>query len=98
MSKTGKIDFLFFAVVVLFLLSGFSSLIYQVVWTRILVLIFGSTTFATATVLSIFMGGLALGSFIAGRYSDRLRNPLLWYGILEGVIGFWALLAPILFE
>ncbi len=81
----------------LFIASGFSSLIYQVVWTRMLVLVFGSTTFATATVLAVFMGGLAAGSYAAGRVSDKIKRPFLWYGILEGVIGLWALLVPILF-
>jgi len=85
-------------VLALFLFSGFSSLIYQVVWTRLLVLVFGSTTYATSTVLGVFMGGLALGSFIAGRLADRIKKPLLWYGILEGIIGLWALLVPILFQ
>src|ERR1700730_15954023 len=73
----------FALIVLLFVASGFSSLIYQVVWTRMLGLIFGATTFATATVLSIFMGGLALGSYLAGRIADRIKRPFLWYGILE---------------
>jgi spermidine synthase/MFS family permease/tetratricopeptide (TPR) repeat protein len=87
-------------VIGLFLLSGFSSLVYQVVWTRELVFVFGSTTFASATVLSVFMGGLALGSFVAGRFSDRLSigKALLWYGVLEGIIGGWALVVPFLFH
>jgi spermidine synthase len=88
----------FVLITLLFLASGFSSLIYQVVWTRMLVLVFGSTTFATATVLAVFMGGLALGSYIAGRLSDRIPKPFLWYGILEGIIGVWALLIPFLFD
>src|SRR5262249_21810696 len=85
-------------ILTLFLLSGLSSLIYQVIWTRLLVLVFGSTTFATATVLAVFMGGLALGSFLAGRISDRVQRPYFWYGMLEGIIGVWAILAPIMFD
>ncbi len=81
----------------LFIASGFSSLIYQVVWTRQLVLVFGSTTFATATVLAVFMGGLALGSFVVSRFVDKLARPFLWYGIAEGAIGLWALAVPALF-
>jgi spermidine synthase len=100
--KTGKVTDKselagFFLIAALFLASGFSSLIYQVVWTRALSLVFGSTTFAAATVLSVFMGGLALGSFAAATIADRIKRPFLWYGILEGVIGVWALLVPILF-
>ena len=82
-------------VALLFFFSGLSSLIYQVIWTRQLVFVFGSTSFASATVLSVFMGGLAIGSFVAGKYADRLRNPFLWYGLLEGFIGIWAILIPI---
>lgn len=44
------------------------------------------------------MGGLALGSYLAGRVADKIHRPFLWYGILEGVIGVWALLAPFLFD
>lgn len=85
-------------VALLFFLSGASSLIYQVIWTRQMVFVFGSSTFASATVLSSFMGGLAAGSFVAGKYADRLKNPFLVYGILEGIIGVWALLAPFMFD
>ncbi len=63
-----------------------------------LVFVFGSTTFATATVLAVFMGGLALGSYLAGRRADNIKHPFIWYGILEGIIGVWALIAPMLFE
>ncbi len=86
------------AVVLLFLLSGLSSLIYQVIWTRQMVFVFGSSTFASATVISAFMGGLAIGSFVAGKYADKVRNPFLCYGILEGIIGVWAIMAPFMFE
>lgn len=95
--ESRSVSLLFLAVTILFLGSGLSSLIYQVIWLRMLSLIFGSTTFATASVLGVFMGGLALGSFLAGRYADRLQRPLLWYGILEAIIGIWALAVPLLF-
>ena len=90
--------FQFAIVAALFILSGLSSLIYQVIWTRQLVFVFGSTTFASSTVLSVFMGGLALGAFLAGRFSEKTKNPFFWYGILELFIGIWALFAPQLFE
>jgi len=88
----------FIAILLLFVASGFSSLIYQVVWTRLLTLVFGCTTYATATSLSVFMGGLALGSYLAGWCELRVRRPLLWYGLLEGIIGLWAFLVPHLFD
>ena len=84
-------------VLICFFFSGFSGLLYEVLWLRMLILIFGSTTLAISTVLTSFMGGLALGSYLFGRLMDRWKRPLLFYGLLEGVIGFYALLIPWLF-
>jgi len=81
-----------------FFLSGLSSLIYEVLWMRMLILIFGSTTFAISTVLTAFMGGLALGSYCFGRFIDRARHPVLIYGGLEALIGLYALQVPIIFN
>jgi spermidine synthase len=66
-----------------FLASGFAALIYQVAWVRVLSVSFGTTIYAISTVLTIFMAGLALGSYLFGRWIDRWRRPLLVYGILE---------------
>src|SRR5687768_2147524 len=78
----------------LFFCSGISGLIYQVLWLRILSLVFGVTVFAVSTVLASFMAGLAVGSFVAGKFADRLRNPLAIYGIAEVAIGLTALVTP----
>lgn len=83
-------------VVILFLLSGIAGLTLEVVWTRMLEHVFGATTLAISTVLTVFMGGMALGSFLFGRIADRIRRPLLVYGILEGVVGVCALIIPVL--
>lgn len=79
-----------------FLLSGASSLIYQTVWVRMLTRYLGSTTYALATVLGVFMAGLALGSYLAGRWVDRSRQPLRWYAILEVAIAGLALVVSFL--
>lgn len=76
-----------------FFLSGASGLIYQTVWVRMLTRYLGATTHATATVLVVFMAGLALGSFLAARFADRLRRPLALYCWLELAIGALGLLA-----
>lgn len=75
------------------LLTGASGLIYQVVWFRVLGLIFGVTVHATSAVLAAFMAGLAIGSLLAARVTDRLKNPLLTYGLVEVVIGGLGLLS-----
>jgi len=81
---------------VVFFLSGVTGLVYEVLWTRQLALIFGVTTYAVSTVLATYMGGLALGSYLVGRQVDRVRNPLMLYAILEAGIGIYALLVPYL--
>jgi len=73
-----------------FFISGACGLVYQVVWTRKLVLLFGTTAFAISTVLSVFFLGLGIGSLWGGRLADRLKQPLLAYAILEIAIGIWA--------
>ena len=57
-----------------FFLSGLASLIYQVLWVRMIDKMIGSAPFAVATVLTVFMGGLSLGSYLAGRHIDRIPN------------------------
>ncbi len=81
---------------ILFLLSGFAALIYQVVWVRMLGLVFGVTSFAVATVLSAFMAGLALGSFYGGKFIDKRTNPLPVFSCLQIGIAVFALLFPVL--
>ena len=82
----------------LFFCSGASALIYQVLWLRQLSLIFGVTVYAASTVLATFMAGLAIGSAAAGRLSERVRRPLLWFGAAEALIGVTALLSPLAFD
>jgi spermidine synthase len=85
------------AVLLCFFASGASGLVYQVVWVRELVLVFGATTFAVSTVLTAFMGGLALGSFYFGRRSESIARPLRLYGVLEIGIGLYGLAVPFIF-
>src|ERR1043165_2296923 len=81
-----------------FVLSGATGLIYEVLWARMLGLVFGATTLAVSTVLAAFMGGLALGSALAGRFAQRIRKPLSVYGSMEVLIALYALLVPLLFR
>lgn len=83
---------------VFFFLSGACGLIYEIVWTKLLTLVIGSTTYSITTVLVAFMGGLALGSYVGGRFIDKYGDPLLTYGILEGLIGLYCLLVPSLID
>ena len=80
----------------LFILSGACGLTYQVVWSRLLVNVFGVTAFAVSTVLVSFMGGMALGAALLGPRADKVARPLRMFAILEGSIGLYALILPLL--
>jgi spermidine synthase len=79
---------------VLFFCSGACGLIYQVLWLRLLALVFGVTIYAASTVLAAFMAGLALGSVLADRLVARVQRPLLAFGGAEILIGVSALATP----
>jgi spermidine synthase len=81
----------------MFFLSGAAGLIYEVVWMRMLALVFGATAFATSTILASFMAGLALGSFYFSRVIERGASPLRVYALLEAGIGVFAFLMPVIF-
>ncbi len=87
------------ALVGIFTFSGASGLVYEVLWTRRLTHIFGSTTLAVSTVLAAFMGGLAAGSWLLGAWADRNRGTALRaYGRLELAIGALGLAVPFLLK
>lgn len=77
-------------ILLLFFCSGATALVYEVVWSKYLALVFGSTVYAQTVVLAVFMGGLALGNRIFGRRADLLKQPLATYGYVEMAIGVYA--------
>jgi spermidine synthase len=88
----------------LFFFGGTSALIYEVVWFRLLSLAFGVSVYAVSAVLTAFMGGLALGSWLFGRVVARIaaERPgdgalLRMYALLQVGVGLCALLAPLVF-
>ena len=83
-------------VLALFFGSGATALVYEVVWSKFLSVMFGSTIYAQTVVLAIFMGGLALGNRIFGGWADGLRQPVKSYGVLEILVGVYALVFPAL--
>ena len=78
----------------LFFLSGACGLVYQVLWLRKLSLVFGTTTFAVSAVISSFMAGLGLGSYLSGRYLAHRGRALRLFGAMEIGVGLYALLLP----
>lgn len=66
-----------------FFLSGAAGLVYQILWIRMLSLVFGNTVYAVSTVVAAFLSGLALGSHFWGKRADGMKNPLGAYVRLE---------------
>ena len=75
----------------LFTVSGFAGLIYESIWSHYLKLFLGHAAYAQTLVLALFMGGMAIGSWLCSRYSDRWRNLLAGYAVAEGLIGVAAI-------
>ncbi len=75
----------------LFAASGFAGLIYESIWAHYLKLFLGHAAYAQSLVLIVFMGGLALGSALMGRWSTRIARPLLGYALVEAIVGVLAL-------
>ncbi|MEK7474988.1 MAG: hypothetical protein AAB152_05060 [Candidatus Coatesbacteria bacterium] len=89
------------AAFVFFLCSGFCSLVYEVVWLRLAYAAFGVNTEVMSVVISVFMGGLALGSWWGGRWIGSLargRSALWFYAAAEVVIGAGAFVVPLAFD
>ena len=84
-------------VFIIFTLSGAAGLIYEVVWSRQLVLVFGNTTQAVSAILTGFFGGMAIGSVFGGRIADWTRRPLRLYGLLELMLVVVVLFTPVTF-
>lgn len=87
-----SIFFVFFAI------SGFTGLIYESIWSHYLKLFLGHAAYAQALVLTIFMGGMALGAYLTSRLSSRWKNLLLVYAIVEIVIGCFGIVFHPLFQ
>ena len=82
------------------LVTGFTGLVYQVTWHQYLSFYLGSHAMAAALVLAVFFLFLSLGYGVLGRniHHIPIRNKLFVYGIIEALIGFYALLSPPLFH
>ena len=87
----------FHLLLLIFVLSGFAGLIYQSIWSHYLGLFLGHAAYAQALVLSLFMGGMAIGAGLVARFGIRWINLVRGYAIVEGVIGILGLVFHLLF-
>jgi spermidine synthase len=73
----------------IFMASGFLALVYEVAWSRALILVFGTSIYAFATILTTYLIGIALGSLLMGRWIDRIKNPVLPFAFFQMAIGIF---------
>ena len=85
-------------ILIIFGLSGLTALVYEIIWISPLTLVFGTPPYAVSIIIAAFLSGLALGSWIAGRFSDKVENPLKIYGFIEIGIGLYGLMLITLFS
>ncbi len=86
------------AVIAAFTLSGFASLVYEVLWTRVLSLVIGSSIYAFTVMLATFLVGIGVGSIAFAPFIDRRKKPLVWFAVLEAIIGITSLLGIFLYK
>ncbi|MEO9803860.1 MAG: fused MFS/spermidine synthase [Reichenbachiella sp.] len=79
-------------IIFLFFLSGGVSLLYEIVWAKQLQFLFGSSIYSISTILSSFFSGMALGSYLLGKWETKIK-PIFIYAGIELVIGIYCLIS-----
>ncbi len=81
----------------IFFFSGFTGLIYEIAWVRILSVVFGRTTLAVSVVVAVYMAGLGLGSIYWGKKIDAIQNRLRMFSLLQLGIALSSFIITLLF-
>ena len=89
-----KIKWIYGIIYTCFFLSGLTSLIFEVLWSRQFVTVFGNSAYAISTVLCAYMAGLGVGSLFGGRLADRVKKRAVLYGLIIAAVAIWAILIP----
>jgi spermidine synthase len=81
-----------------YFLSGFSALVFEVLWSRQFVTVFGNSAYAISIVLCAYMAGLGLGGWVGGKIADRTTRWTAAFGIVQMAVALWALVIPLLLD
>jgi spermidine synthase len=92
-SSSSKLQSAELIALICFVLSGFAALVYEISWIRKASLVVGATSYAVSTVLGVFFGGLAIGSYLFGKRTRQQRTPIRLYGKLEIGVGILCILS-----
>mgnify|MGYP005839578215 CR=1 FL=1 len=94
--KNAKKDIIYICIIFIFLINGIFNINYEVLWTKALNLIIGTTTYAFTVMLSIFLSGIAIGSIIISKQIDKIKNKWGAIFFIQFLISFWVIASPIL--
>ena len=84
---------------VVFFMSGFAALIYQIAWQRILFTAFGVDLESITIIIAVFMAGLGIGAYFGGRIADKFPKHIIFYFALTEIgIGVFGFASPTLIE
>ena len=76
-----------------FAVSGFAALGYEILWTRVLIVHIHNSSYAFTLMLAVFLSGLAIGDCLLVRVYDRIQRPLFWLGVLQILTGLSVIIA-----
>ena len=82
-SRADSAEWPLWALLVLFMASGCSALIYEILWFQMLELVVGSSALSLGILLGTYMGGMCLGSLLLPRFVARREHPIRVYALLE---------------
>jgi spermidine synthase len=83
-----------FGIYICFFLSGITSLLFEVIWSRQFVTVFGNSSYAISIVLCAYMAGIGLGGLLGGKLADRTSRHILVFAVIQAAVGICALLIP----
>jgi spermidine synthase len=93
-ARPHRVSLFRFGVYVSFFLSGLTSLLFEVIWSRQFVTVFGNSSYAISIVLCAYMAGIGLGGLLGGRLADRLTRRIFAFAVVQVVVAFCALAIP----
>jgi spermidine synthase len=97
-NKKSNIVWIRITIYTCFFFSGFASLIFEILWSRQFVTVFGNSSYAISVVLSAYMAGIGLGGIFGGRLADRAKNRAGIYAVILTLISIWALFIPLMLD
>ncbi len=87
-----------YLILTVFGLSGAAALIYEIVWSRLLQTVFGSTVYTASTIFAAFLLGFSIGAFLLRKTADTTDRPLFCLALIEILIGLYGILIIFIFR